>query len=236
MSTGTSNPRVRRSGGRAQAHKSLPPLVLAPPHDELANWLTHLLGLVLAILGAAALCWQVRGQSDSWRVLGCDVYAATLVALYAASTLSHSFRRPALRGLFRMLDQSAIFLLIVGTQTPFALAYLRQGRGWFVLLACWTLAAVGIAFKLGVRRLHNVSTPVYLAIGWLPVVNLDEIVARVPAGALWWVLAGGALYTLGTYFLARDDRLRYGHAIWHLSVVAASVCHYLAVWQYVATG
>jgi hemolysin III len=212
-----------------------PAAVIPPPAEELANWATHALGLVLSIVGAVALLLVVQTQPDRWKALGCQAYAMTLVALYAASTLSHSFRRPGLRSFFRMLDQAAIFLLIAGTQTPFLMAFFRDTRGAVLLAAVWTLCALGIAFKLCFRRARNVSTPVYLAMGWLPLVSLDQMIDRVPLGAAAWIVAGGALYTLGTFFLERDERMRFGHAIWHLLVVAASGCHFAGVWLYVAT-
>jgi len=197
--------------------------------EERINFLTHATGLALSAVGSTLLIFVARLYGDVWQVLGCTIYGATLVALYAASTLSHSFERPELRHFFRMLDQVCIFLLIAGTYTPFALAFLRDGWYWILLLAMWGVAAVGICFKLFYSRFSNVATVFYVLMGWLPVLAARPIAGRIPRLALWWLLAGGILYTIGTWFLERDKRSPYFHGVWHVFVIAASACHYIAV-------
>jgi len=197
--------------------------------DETLNFLTHALGFALSLVGSVVLILAARAYGDFWQILGCAIYGACLIALYAASTLSHSFEQPKARSFFRMLDQVCIFLLIAGTYTPFALAFMRDGWLWVVLLMMWLLAAVGIMFKLLFRRLDNVATFFYVAMGWMPVFAVRPIMDRVPGDALLLLLLGGVLYTVGTLFLHRDERVRYFHALWHLFVLAASACHYLAV-------
>ncbi len=204
--------------------------------EETANQLTHGIGLLLSIAGAAVLLSSARAHSDRLQFAGCCVYAVCLVALYAASTLSHSFRGPSVRHFFRMLDQVCIFLLIAGTFTPFALSYLRQGWLWGLTLAMWSGACAGIFFKVCFRRWRNVSTGAYLILGWIPIVALREMVRVLPAGALALVLGGGVLYTVGTFFLTHDERVPYFHAVWHVFVVSASICHYCAVILYLVPG
>jgi hemolysin III len=204
------------------------PAALSPP-EELANSITHALGLVLSIAGTAVLLARAAHFGDALQVVGVSVYGATLVALYAASTLSHSFERPRIRHFFRTVDQVCIFLLIAGTFTPISLTYFRGGWWWALFLSVWGLALVGIFFKLFFTRLHNVSISAYVLLGWLPIVAIKPIVQIVPSAVLWWVLAGGILYTIGTLFLLKDDRVPYFHAAWHVFVIAGSACHYYAV-------
>ena len=204
------------------------PASLSRP-EELVNSITHALGLVLSIVGTAVLLDRVARYSDSLQVVGVSIYGATLVALYAASTLSHSFVRPRLRHFFRTVDQVCIFLLIAGTFTPIALAYFRGGWWWALFLAVWGLTLGGIFFKLFFTRLQSVSVSAYVLLGWLPIVAIKPIVQIVPGAVLGWVVAGGLLYTLGTLFLMRDDRVPYFHATWHVFVIAASACHYYAI-------
>ncbi|HEY1783975.1 MAG TPA: hemolysin III family protein, partial [Pirellulales bacterium] len=146
---------------------------------------------------------------------------------------SHSFRRPRLRHFFRTVDQVCIFFLIAGTYTPWGLTYYSAGWGRAILIAMWTLALAGAAFKLFVTGHDNVATAFYVLLGWLPVIGVFEIINIVPAAALSWMVAGGLCYTLGTYFLVRDERRPYYHAVWHLMVIAGSVCHFLAILWYV---
>jgi hemolysin III len=200
--------------------------------EETANQLTHGLGLVLSIGGAAVLVGSARQHSDRLQFVGCCIYAASLVALYAASTLSHSFERPRARHFFRMLDQVCIFLLIAGTFTPFALSYFLQGWLWGLTLTMWGLTSVGIFFKICFRRLSNVATAAYVLLAWIPVIAFREIIRVMPVGGLALICAGGALYMAGVYFLSRDEKVPYYHAVWHVLVVSASVCHYCAITFY----
>jgi hemolysin III len=209
---------------------STPPLDLS---EETANQLTHGLGLLLSTIGAAVLVNSARLHSDPWQFAGCCIYAGSLVALYAASTLSHTFRTPPMRQFFRMLDQVCIFLLIAGTFTPFAMSYFLHGWLWGLSLVMWGLTCVGIFFKVCFRRVRNVSIGAYVLLAWIPLVAMREIVHVVPAGALVLICLGGGLYTIGTLFLMLDEKFPYFHAVWHVLVVSASVCHYCAVMLYV---
>jgi hemolysin III len=201
--------------------------------EETANQLTHGAGLLLSIVGAAILLNSARQHSDPLQFAGCCIYAGSLVALYAASTLSHTFRTPPMRTFFRMLDQVCIFLLITGTFTAFALSYFRHGWLWGLTLIMWGLTCLGIFFKVCFRRSRNVSVGAYLLLAWIPVVALHEFVHMMPAGALLLIFLGGMLYMLGTAFLMLDEKYPYFHAVWHVLVISASVCHYCAVILYV---
>src|SRR5262249_20597071 len=156
-----------------------------------------------------------------------------LIAMYAASTLSHTFDQPRLRHFFRSVDQVCIFLLIAGTFTPLALTYMRGGWWWVMFISVWSLAILGIVAKLFFTRLQNVAVSACVLLGWLPIIAIRPIVAMVPLEALAWIVTGGLFYTAGTLFLMRDTQVRYFHAVWHLFVIAGSACHYYAVMAFV---
>lgn len=203
--------------------------------EEIANSLTHGIGLVLSVAGSLVLLGRLQAQPDAWRLAGCGVFAAALVAVYAASTLSHAVARPAWRRRFRILDQGCIYLLIVATYTPFALEYLRFGWWWLILPLMWTAALIGFLSKL--LFLHHVDKATvwsYLLLGWLPILPALANLDAVPWGAATWILAGGLCYTAGTVFLVLDHRPFHFHAIWHLFVMAGSACHYCGILHFVA--
>jgi hemolysin III len=203
------------------------------PVGEGLNFLTHALGLLLSLAAAGELMRAVWDSPDRPLVVGCAAYGGSLIVVYAASTLSHAFHRPRLRHLFRTLDQVCIFFLIAGSYTPWGLAYFREPLGLALLATIWALAICGALFKLFVKGLDNVATAGYVLLGWLPLVAIKQILERLPAGAMAWMMAGGVLYTLGTWFLNRDLRFPYYHAVWHLMVIAASACHFAGVMLYV---
>jgi hemolysin III len=201
--------------------------------EETANQLTHGLGLVLSVVGAIVLIDAAKRHSDPLQYVGCCIYAASLVALYAASTLSHSFHEPRMRHFFRMLDQVCIFLLIAGTFTPFALSYFLRGWLWGLTLAMWGLACIGIFYKVCFRRSRNVATGAYVLLAWIPMIAAHELARVLQPGALALIVTGGLLYLSGTYFLSHDRKVPYYHAVWHVLVVSGSICHYCAVILYV---
>jgi hemolysin III len=203
--------------------------------EEVVNSVTHGIGLILSLTGSSILLMRVLSQPDPWRLVGCSLFAMALVAVYAASTLSHAVPRPTWRRTFRILDQGCIYLLIVGTYTPFALEYLRFGWWWLFLLLMWTAALVGFLSKLLLlHRIDAVTIWSYVSLGWLPIIPAWVYLDLVPWGALVWILIGGLCYTAGTVFLVLDHRRFHFHAIWHLFVIAGSVCHFSAVFLFVA--
>lgn len=203
------------------------------PVDEAANLLTHGLGLVLSVVATVVMMWIVSGE-ETRLIAACGVYCLTLILLYAASTLSHSFHDLRRRRLFRMLDQACIYLLIAGSFTPFAVIFLGHGWWWSVLIAMWLLAFAGVLFVLRLRNLSGAVKVTYGLLGWLPAVSLWELYQRAPFEMLIWLLAGGVFYSSGTIFLRLDQKVRYLHALWHAFVIAGSICHYIAVLVYVA--
>jgi hemolysin III len=203
--------------------------------EERANAMTHGLGLALSLVGAVVMAVSVLGDGDVWRAVGCSVYVASLIAVYAMSTLSHSFTTPKWRAFFRALDQGCIYFLIAATYTPFSLAYLRTTPWWLLLGAIWAIALWGFLSKVVFsHRVESVSLWPCILLGWMPTVSVPALAGIVPFAAFWWMLIGGLCYTLGTLFLRYDYKVRHFHAVWHLFVIAGSTCHFLAILAFVA--
>ncbi len=209
--------------------------VFRPEPDEIINSITHALGLVLSLIGGVVMAVCVVSKGDAWRIGACGVYVATLIAVYGCSTLSHSVATPHWKRRFRILDQAFIYLLIVGTYTPFGISYLNSGGWWYFLVLLWTIAVVGFLSKiLFAHRIDGVAIWLYVLLGWLHVLAAFPLAHLVPAQALWWMLYGGLCYTIGTLFLINDHRATHFHAIWHLLVIAGSTWHFFAILLFVA--
>ena len=201
--------------------------------EEVAHSVTHGIGLLGAVAGLVLLLVLAAATRDPWRITACAIYASTLVLLYGTSTLYHALSATRARDLFRVLDHSAIYLLIAGTYTPFALVSLRGPWGWTLLAIVWSLALAGVTMKAVFgARWPIISTALYIAMGWVVIIAVKPLVAHVPPAGIAWLVAGGLAYTGGVVFYAWT-KLRYSHAIWHLFVLAGSVCHYIAVVLYV---
>ena len=201
--------------------------------EEIANSLSHGFGLVAAVVATPFLIQQALRQGDAGFIIGASIFAATMVLLYLASTLYHALPVGRAKRVFRVIEHSAIFLLIAGTYTPFTLGVLRGAWGWTLFGLVWGLAMLGVLLKALNRMAHPfLSTGLYLLMGWLIVIAAQPLSARLPTSGLLWLIAGGLAYTLGVIFFALDSRLRYGHFIWHLFVMAGTTCHYFAVLWY----
>lgn len=201
--------------------------------EEIANILTHGVGLALSMIGWICLVVLSVMAGDGWDVAASAVYGGTLVFLYATSTLYHSVRRPRLKYMLRVLDHIAIFLLIAGTYTPFTVVLVRDGWGWTLLGLVWGFAIAGLLFKLlSSHRFHPAATTLYLLMGWIGILLADPVSSALPTGALSLIAAGGLAYTGGVVFYGWHS-LRYSHAIWHVFVLIGSICHYIAVAMYV---
>lgn len=197
--------------------------------DEFASALTHGLGAMAALAGGAVLITLAAIHGDGWQLGASIVFGVTLLLLYVASTLYHAIQHPKAKGRLKVFDHCAIYLLIAGTYTPFTLIGLRGPWGWGLFAAIWALAVFGVVFKLFYTgRFRLLSTAVYIAMGWLVIVATRPLLQSLDGWTLGWLLAGGVFYTLGTFFYHRES-IRYSHAIWHMFVIAGSVCHYIAV-------
>ena len=202
--------------------------------EEVANSISHGLGLLLAVVAVPILVLAAIKAGSAHFIVGVSVFGGTMVMLYLASTLYHSLTHDAAKRFFRLFDHSAIFLLIAGTYTPFALGVLRGPWGWSLLAIVWSLAIVGITLKIRKRTRHSrISIVLYVLMGWLAVVAVKPIVMLIPVPGIVLIFAGGLAYTGGLAFFAAQ-RIRYNHFIWHLFVIAGTTCHFFAVLWYAA--
>jgi len=200
--------------------------------EEIANAVSHGIGAVLAIAGLVGLVAVAARRGDPWAVVSSAVFGTTLVLLYTASTLYHAIPHPGAKRILRILDHSAIYLLIAGTYTPFTLGPLRGPWGWALFGVVWTGAVAGVVFKsVAIGRAPILSTGLYVLMGWSVVFAFGPLVRVLAPGGVALLVAGGVAYTAGLVFFAWE-RLRYGHFVWHLFVLAGSVCHYFAVLLY----
>lgn len=199
--------------------------------EEVANTVTHGVGMVLSIVGTVVLLvLALYHRATVGQLLATLVYGISLTAVYAASTLSHAYQHPRRKQFFRVLDQAVIYCLIAGTYTPFILAYMPPQRKWLVLAFVWTLATLGFLSKAFLKhRIEAVVIANYVLLGWLPAMAM---VSLMPMDCMAWMACGGVLYTVGTLFLTFDQQVPFFHATWHLCVLAASAFHFFAVVHY----
>ena len=208
-------------------------LITYSEEEELANRLTHSVAAVLSMIGLVVLVVAASRTGDPYRIVSSAIFCGALSLFYIISTLYHTFRRPKVRYIFRVLDHIGIYLVIAASYTPFTLVSLREESGWALFAVVWTLATAGAIFKsFMTHRLAFLAPVFYIGLGWLIVIDLDGLLAMVPIKGVLWLLAGGLFYTVGILFYA-IDRIPYNHAIWHVFVIAGSFCHYLAVLWYV---
>lgn len=205
----------------------------AVPWNEVANAVTHGFGTGLAVAALVLLIVYPVIYGNAWHVVSFTIYGVSLVLLYLCSTLYHSFQSKRVKHFFRILDHSAVFLLIAGTYTPFTLVTLRGPLGWTMFGVIWGLAAAGVMFKaFFVDRYAVVSTIFYVLMGWLIAISLKPLAQNIAPGGIILLIAGGVLYSAGVFFYARTKNL-INHAIWHLFVLGGSICHFFSVLYYV---
>lgn len=201
--------------------------------EEIANSIIHGLGVGLSIAALTALViFAVQGGGGA-KVASAIVFGIALVLEYTASTLYHSFPQPRVKHIFKVLDHAGIYVLIAGSYTPFTLVTMRDSGGWWMFAVVWTLAVAGISTEaFWTYRPRWLSAVVYLAMGWLVVLAIKPLIASLDPGGIRLLVAGGLAYTAGTAFYVLQ-RFKYFHAVWHVFVLAGSVCHFLAVALYV---
>lgn len=206
---------------------------IAGVREEVANAVTHGIGLAASLIGMPILVLSALDHGERIAVIGASVFGATLIALYAASTMYHAVSRKPLKQRLRVVDHAAIYLLIAGTYTPFTLGVLRGAWGWTLFGFVWTLAALGVLFKvwIGSGKFAKISTIIYLAMGWVIVLAIRPLAANLDRTGLILLIAGGLSYTGGVIFYI-DKRRAWTHPVWHLFVLGGSACHYFAVLGY----
>jgi hemolysin III len=202
-------------------------------HPERANQWTHAAGFLFSLIAGGLMLSAVWTTPDPLRIAGVAVYVFAMIALYAASTLSHSFEEGPHREFYRMLDQVCIFLFMAACFTPFALTHLRGPFGYMILAVMWGLAVTGSCIRVRGRS-KTLPIALFIPLGWLPVLTIGRMYEVGQWSGLLLVLAGGLSYTGGFWFLANDHKRGWYHAAWHLSTISGTVFHYLFLWQYVA--
>ncbi len=196
---------------------------------ERFNSISHLVGAAFALSGSSVLITVSAFTGGILEIVSVSVYSATLFLLYLSSTLYHSFAGRAKR-IFQLFDYQAIYLLIAGTYTPFALLAVQGPAGWWLLGVVWGLAALGIILEvLPIKGPRVAPVVIYLVMGWCCVFAMDELIAGLSPAAFGWLVAGGVIYTSGVVFYVLDHWYPWCHEIWHLFVIAGSVCHYVSV-------
>lgn len=202
--------------------------------EEIANSVGHGIGVGLSVAAIALLVVFAATRGDAWRVVSLSIFGSTLFLLYLASTLYHAVRGERAKRVLQVVDHSAIFLLIAGTYTPVALVTLRGPWGWTLFGLIWGLALAGVVSKIFfIDRMKWVSVVFYVGMGWLVLIALGPLLSAAPTGLMIWLVFGGVCYTLGVVFFLWK-KLPYHHAIWHLFVLAGSICHFFGMLFHVA--
>ena len=197
--------------------------------EEIANSVTHGIGVALAVAGMTVLVVLSVIYGDAWRVVSFIIYGSSLIILYSASTLYHSVQHPKTKKVLRTLDHTSIYVLIAGTYTPFLLIGVRGVLGWTLLAIVWAMAVAGIIWKIFfLGRLEVLATIMYIFMGWIGVIAFRQLLINIPPHGVTMLFAGGIVYTLGVIFYAWE-KLPYNHAIWHLFVLGGSICHFFAM-------
>ena len=197
--------------------------------EEVVNSITHATGILLSIAALVLLIVFASIYGTARHVVSCSIFGVSLILLYTASTLYHSFRKPRIKRILKILDHSCIYLLIAGTYTPFLIITLRGILGWVMLGLIWLFAIVGVTLKiLFVNRFKIVSVITYVFMGWIIIFAIKPLVNSLPLHGIVWLVAGGVTYTLGVIFYVWKN-LPFSHAIWHLFVLGGSICHFFAV-------
>jgi hemolysin III len=200
---------------------------------ERFNTISHMIGAALALAGVVVLVVVASADGDARRIVSFSVYGTTLFLLYLISTLYHGLPGRA-KKVFRILDHQAIYLLIAGSYTPFTLVTLEGSVGWWLFIAIWAMAVLGMVLDALPRRgARIVPFVIYFVMGWLIVVALKPLLASLPFTGFIWLLTGGILYTGGIVFFALDYRYPWMHGVWHLFVLAGSISHFVAILVYV---
>lgn len=203
---------------------------------EILNSITHGIGVLLSIAGLVLLVvFASIRQPDAWKIVSFSVYGFSLILLFTASTLYHSFQNKRIKEYLNIFDHASIFILIAGTYTPFTLVSMRGPWGWSIFGVIWGLAIAGVVFKLFfyTHRMRFIGSMIYLAMGWIILIAIKPLLQSVPTGGLLWLLAGGLFYSFGIIFYLRTKKNRYNHVIWHLFVLAGAISHFFSIFFYV---
>ncbi len=213
--------------------KTDPRIGYYPPFEEKLNVISHAFGFALSIFGLILLIIRAYEYGNVLHLVSFSIFGASMILLYAASTLYHSAKQPLLRYRLNILDHASIYILIAGTYTPFALITLNGIVGWVIFGVVWSMALAGVILKLFYTGKYNLlSTSMYVLMGWIIVFAIKPLLNNLDLPGLLWLFAGGISYTLGAVFFS-IDKIRFNHAIFHLFVLLGSFCHYISIYLYV---
>lgn len=202
--------------------------------EENLNIGSHAFGLVLSIVALSLLMMRANVDGDIWHIISFGVFGLSLIFLYAASTAYHLSREPVLRAKLRVIDHVAIYILIAGTYTPFALITLHGSVGWTIFGVSWTMALIGIILKIFFTgRYALVSTLLYVLMGWIIVFAVKPLMENLSPEGISWLVIGGLAYTIGA-ILYSIKKIKFNHAIFHLLVLVGSLSHFIAVYLYIS--
>ena len=200
--------------------------------EEIANSVSHGIGFIAAVAATPYLVATAVNRGSAASVVGVSVFAATMMIMYMTSTLYHAIPMPRMKKFLRILDHNAIYLLIAGTYTPILLGVLNGAWGWTLFGVVWGMALAGIILKsISGVKYHGVSLAIYLAMGWIALIAAKPLFEAMPTRGIAWLVAGGLFYTVGILFY-RNERMPYAHTIWHLFVIAGTVCHVISIMGY----
>lgn len=203
------------------------------PLEEKTNIISHAIGFVLGIVALVLMVVRASTYGNAWHIVSVSIFGASLILLYAASTIYHSAKDPKTRSRLRVVDHATIYVLIAGTYTPFVLVTLNGWVGWVIFAASWTMALTGIILKLYFTGKYNLlSTLMYIFMGWMIVFAIKPLINSLSADGLWWLMAGGIAYTVGA-ILYSIKQIKFNHAIFHMFVLLGSFCHFVSVYFYV---
>lgn len=202
--------------------------------EELANTITHGIGMIFGIVGLILLLIKaIDQQADTLTLASMAVYGASIIVLFLASTLYHAIPHPNAKRWLKTFDHCAIYLLIAGSYTPFLLVSLRTPLAFGLMIVIWTIALLGIIMKVAfVYRFKKLSLMTYLVMGWLSLIVIYQLAINLDIGGLTLLAAGGIVYSLGVIFYVAK-RIPFNHAIWHGFVLAGCVCHFFAIYYFV---
>lgn len=197
--------------------------------EEVMNAVSHGIGVLLGITALVVLLVSASQSGNAWHMVSYSIYGATLIFLYLASTLYHSMPKGRVKDVFKIIDHSAIFLLIAGCYTPITLIALRGALGWTIFGIVWAIAIAGIVFKIFcIQKFKMLSTVMYVAMGWIIVFAIKPLAELLSMKSMVFLVAGGLIYTIGAVFYSLKG-LKYNHAIWHMFVLGGSACHFFTM-------
>jgi len=202
-------------------------------NEEKFNVISHGIGFLLSLSALTLLVVFASLKGNAWHIVSFSIYGSSMVTLYLASTLFHWSKKQAVRNILNVFDHASIYLLIAGTYTPFLLVTLRGPWGWSLFGIIWGLALIGIVLKLFFTGRYNVISAIaYVIMGWIILIAFKPLIYNLETGGLWWLIAGGLSYSIGVIFYLLN-KMTFNHAIFHLFVLAGSICHFISVFWYV---